>query len=40
MEGRPAISMSKKAMKKFLSILKEEDKFEFTIKDTFPFDWS
>ena len=40
MEGRPAISMSKKAMQRFLSTLKEEDKFEFTIKDKFPFDWS
>lgn len=40
MEGRPAISMSKKAMQRFRDTLKEEDKFEFIIEDKFPFDWS
>ena len=40
MKGRPAVANSKKAMKKFLDILSEEEEFEITIKDKFPFDWT
>lgn len=40
MKGRAAVANSKKAMKKFLDILSEEEEFEITIKDKFPFDWT
>ena len=40
MEGKPAVSSSKKALKRFYKILEGAQSFGLKITDKFPYDWS